>query len=179
MFSSLLIILGIFVVDQFSKFLALHYLRPFRSIPVVGDFFRLTYVENRGMAFGIDIENKVLFNLISFLAVAIIIYYFYRFYHQKLFRISFAIILGGAAGNLWDRLLHGKVIDFLDFEFFDIHFSGGGLLFWQFPSYTLERWPVFNIADMAVTLGMILILITTFIIPSSEPVLDNATREEI
>ena len=173
------IIFGIFIVDQVTKLIAVSYLRPYRSIPLVGDFLRLTYVENTGMAFGIDINNRFLFNMISLLAVGIIFYYLYRLRNHAIMRYSFAIILGGAFGNLWDRFFRGRVVDFFDIEFFDIHFSGGTYLFWELPSYSLERWPVFNVADMAVTIGMLIIVFTAFVDTSPESMLRDAPKKEI
>ncbi len=174
-----LIIGLIFIFDQFTKFLAMTFLQPSHPVNILGNFLRLTYVENPGMAFGIDISDKLLFNLISLVAIGIIFLYYYRLRHNPLMRYSFAIILGGAFGNLWDRLLRGSVVDFLDFDFFDIHFSGGTYLFWQLPSYSLERWPVFNVADMAVTIGMLIIVLSAFLDISPETVLSNAHRKEI
>ena len=65
--------------------------------------------------------------------------------------------MGGAIGNLIDRLFSGRVVDFLDVEFFDISIPAFEFLFVNFPGYALTRWPVFNVADSAVTCGMIFI----------------------
>ena len=131
------------------------------SLPVLGDFFRLTYIENPGMAFGIDIGGKLFFSLFSVLASAAILLYLYRAREESLgLRISLAMILGGALGNLIDRvfygvifgdapLFYGKVVDFLDVDFFNINILG----------YHLSRWPVFNFADAAVTIGVLLLLV--------------------
>ncbi|NIS38342.1 signal peptidase II [Candidatus Saccharibacteria bacterium] len=177
--SILVIILFILTIDQVTKFIAMEYLRPIRSIPVMGNFFRLTYVENSGMAFGIQIDNKLIFNVLSILAVIIIFYYLFKLRNHTSFRTSFAIILGGAFGNLTDRFFRGRVIDFLDVEFFDIHFSGGNFLMWELPAYTMYRWPVFNIADLAVSLGMVIIIIAAFIEDPPQTVVENAVREEV
>ena len=69
-----------------------------------------------------------------------------------------SFISAGAIGNLTDRFIYGRVIDFLDFEFFDIHIPAFSFLFFNFPGYSMTRWPVFNVADMAVTSGMIIII---------------------
>lgn len=131
------------------------------SRPVLGDFFRLTYIENPGMAFGINVGDKPLFAVISLIASAAIILYLYRSRSEPLgFRISLAMILGGAVGNLIDRvfygvlfheapLFHGKVVDFFDVDFFNVNVWG----------YVLNRWPVFNIADASVTVGVVLLLL--------------------
>ena len=130
------------------------------SRPILGDFLRLTYIENPGMAFGIDIGGKLFFSLFSILASIGILIYLYRSRNEHLaFRIALALILGGALGNLIDRvfygvlfqeapLFYGKVVDFIDADFFNINFFG----------YQLSRWPVFNVADASVTCGVILML---------------------
>lgn len=129
--------------------------------PIVGDFLRLTYIENPGMAFGIDIGGKLFFSIFSIIASIAILVYLYRARNENLvFRVALAMILAGAVGNLIDRvfygvifgdapLFYGKVVDFLDLDFFDVAFLG----------YRLTRWPVFNIADASVTIGVVLLLI--------------------
>jgi signal peptidase II len=133
---------------------------PGASRPILGDFFRLTFIENPGMAFGIDLGGKLFFSVVSLLATLGILYYLYRVRTERLgFRVALALVLGGAAGNLIDRAFYGllfgegplfcgKVVDFLDLEFFDISLFG----------YHLSRWPVFNIADASVTIGVLLLL---------------------
>jgi signal peptidase II len=130
------------------------------SRPIIGDFLRLTYIENPGMAFGIDIGGKLFFSLFSILASVAILAYLYKARHESLpFRFSLALILGGAIGNLIDRvfygvlfhegaLFYGKVVDFIDADFFNVNLFG----------YHLSRWPVFNVADAAVTCGVLLML---------------------
>ena len=130
------------------------------SRPLLGNFLRLTYIENPGMAFGIDIGGKLFFSLFSVAASIAIVAYLYHARREPLgFRLSLAMILGGALGNLIDRvfygvifgdapLFYGKVVDFLDMNFFDINFLG----------LQLTRWPVFNIADAAVTIGVLMLL---------------------
>ena len=132
------------------------------SRPVFGDFFRLTYIENPGMAFGIDVGGKLYFSIFSIIASIAIIYYLYRTRHERVsFRIALAMILGGAVGNLIDRVFYGvlfgegplffgKVVDFFDVDFFNVTIWG----------YHLSRWPVFNIADASVTVGVLLLLLT-------------------
>lgn len=131
------------------------------SYPVLGDFFRITYIENPGMAFGIDLGSKMFFSLLSIAAVAAIVVYLVRSRQESTaFRVSLAVILGGAAGNLIDRtfygvlygtapLFHGSVVDFFDVDFFNITIG----------TYRLHRWPVFNIADACVTVGVLLLLV--------------------
>lgn len=130
------------------------------SIPIIGDFFRLTYIENAGMAFGIDLGGKMLFSILSIVASVAILYYLYRSRQAHAgFRVALALILAGAVGNLIDRvfygvlfneapLFYGRVVDFLDVDFFDLAVG----------PYSLTRWPVFNIADACVTVGVIALL---------------------
>lgn len=143
----------------------------YESFSVIGDFFRITYIENPGMAFGIDFgeKAKLFLTLFSLIASIAITYYLIKHKDEKItLRLPLAMILGGAIGNLIDRmfygviygeapLFYGKVVDFLDFDFFNISLFG----------YTYDRWPIFNIADMSVTIGVILLII-----------LHRETREE-
>jgi signal peptidase II len=165
--------LSLFIVlsDQFTKLLIKGFSIPALGIqlpgvglgtsrPILGNFLRLTYIENPGMAFGIDIGGKLFFSIFSILASAGIFWYLYKARNENiLFRISLAMILGGAIGNLIDRvfygvlfndapLFYGKVVDFIDADFFNINIFG----------YHLTRWPVFNIADASVTCGVVLML---------------------
>lgn len=134
-----------------------------QSLNVIGDFFQITFVENPGLAFGIDVNDtsKLFLSIFSLLASIGIFYYLYKSKDQKLIvRLSLAFILGGAIGNLIDRtfygliydyapIFYGKVVDFFNVDFFDFTIFGR----------TYERWPIFNIADASVTIGVILLII--------------------
>ena len=134
-----------------------------QSINVFGDFFKITFVENPGLAFGIDVNDtsKLFLSLFSLLASVGIFYYLYKSRNQKLvIRLALAFILGGAIGNLIDRtfygifydyapIFYGKVVDFFNVDFFDFTIFGR----------TYDRWPIFNIADASVTVGVIILLI--------------------
>jgi len=164
--------LAIVVLDQATKLvvkgfsiaplgLVVEGMRYGESIPVLGDLFRLTYIENPGMAFGITLGSKPFFAIVSIVASIAIILYLRRSRAESLgFRLSLAMILGGAIGNLIDRVFYGvlyghapffqgRVVDFFDLDFPDINILG----------YQLFRWPVFNIADASVTIGVILLLL--------------------
>ena len=168
----LLLSFGIVIADQVSKLLVKGISIPWLGIhhegmqygasrPILGDFFRLTYIENPGMAFGIDVGGKLFFSIFSVIASLAILYYLYRARTGPLgFRLSLAMILGGAVGNLVDRMLYGvifgdaplfygRVVDFFDVDFFNVTIG----------TYHLSRWPVFNIADASVSIGVILLLI--------------------
>ena len=155
-----------FLVKGFSiPFLKLHYEGMFHGqrIRILGDFFQLTFIENPGMAFGYDPGSNFKFyvSLFSLLASIALFVYLYIARRQSLsLRISLAFILGGAVGNLIDRmfygifygyapLFYGRVVDFLDFDFF--HFTIFGR--------TFERFPIFNIADASVTIGVLILIL--------------------
>ena len=146
------------LLDQISKYVIKSTMYLYESIDFLGNFFKITYIENPGMAFGIQMGSKFWFTFLSIAAATIVLIYLIRLPNEKfLFRFALALILGGAIGNLIDRLLAGRVVDFLDVEFFDISLPAFNFLFVNFPGYELTRWPVFNVADSAVTCGMILI----------------------
>ncbi|MBI2430117.1 MAG: signal peptidase II [Ignavibacteriales bacterium] len=162
----------IVISDQITKFLVKGISIPFlginiegmplgSSIPVLGDFLRLTFIENPGMAFGIEIGGKFFLTLFSIIAsFGILMYLFMMRKESFVFRLSLACILGGAIGNLIDRVFygvwygesgwfHGKVVDFVDVDFFNIDILG----------FHLQRFWVFNIADASVTVGVLMMLI--------------------
>jgi len=146
------------ILDQISKYIIKSTMYLYESVEFLGNFFKITYIENPGMAFGIQMGNKFWFTFFSIVAAVIVLIYLIRLSNERfLFRFALALIMGGAIGNLVDRLFAGRVIDFLDVEFFDISIPAFNFLFISFPGYALTRWPVFNIADSAVTCGMIMI----------------------
>ncbi len=131
------IVIVILFLDQASKFLFTKLLNLNQSFPVVPGILHFTLVHNRGAAFGILRGQSFLFVLTSFVAV-ILIYFNLKNNRRKnpfLFNLSLALVLAGALGNLIDRIRFGYVIDFLDFRI----------------------WPVFNIADSAITIGAIIL----------------------
>jgi signal peptidase II len=169
----LFVSLVIVIIDQLTKIFVKGFSIPFlhtyytgmydgQKIPVIGNFFRITYIENPGMAFGFDpgLNYKLWISIFSLVASIGLIIYLYIIRNQKFtLKLAIAFILGGAIGNLIDRmfygifygyapLFYGKVVDFLDFDFFNITIFG--------RSY--DRWPIFNIADSAVTIGVIILL---------------------
>jgi signal peptidase II len=146
------------ILDQLTKYIIKSTMYLYESIEFLGNFFKITYIENPGMAFGIQLGSKFWFTFLSIAAAVIVLIYLIRLPNERfLFRFSLAMIMGGAIGNLIDRLFAGRVVDFLDVEFFDISIPAFEFLFFSFPGFSLTRWPVFNIADSAVTCGMILI----------------------
>jgi signal peptidase II len=162
----LLITLFVVLLDQASKLYIKGFAIPFLhynhdgmghgfSNPVIGDYFRITYVENPGMAFGIEITplTKLLVSLFSILASIGLFYYLYRVRKQGLsLRISLALILGGAIGNLIDRVFYGVFYDYAPL------FYGRVVDFLHF-SYGTRSFPIFNVADSAVTIGVLTLLL--------------------
>ena len=162
-------------LDQVTKYMTKSMMTLGQSIPVWGDFFRFTYVENPGMAFGVRIDNTVVFMGLSIFAAIMVFYYLYRFRkHYWPIQLALVLISAGAIGNLFDRFIYGKVIDFLDFEFFDISIPAFNLFGMQFSGYSMTRWPVFNIADTAVSTGMILIFL--YLIIYGDPLREQANN---
>ncbi|MCC7431193.1 signal peptidase II [bacterium] len=160
----------VFVLDQITKFIAINSLKGNPPIEIFGEYFRLTYVENPGIAFGITINGgSVIFTVLAvFIAFAILYYLFQLSKHENFIlpKIAYSLILGGAFGNILDRMLYGKVVDFFDSEFPDIVIPAFSLLGFDFNGYDLYRWPVFNIADSAVCVGIVILF---FAISKEDP----------
>ena len=136
------------VLDQTMKRLAEERLERtgIRSVPVplVGDYLRLTYVENRGAAFGLLQDQTAFFVFVGLVVVGVIAAS-YRYLPRSGFRLHLALglQLGGAIGNLIDRIRQGYVVDFIDF------------------GYRSNWWPVFNVADSAIVIGVVLLALNT------------------
>lgn len=131
------------------------------SISVLGDFLRFTFVENPGMAFGINLGLPIILGLFSIGAAVFLVYLLRRSNSERItgFHVALATILGGAVGNLIDRVFYGvfygygslfdgKVVDFVDVDIPNIDIG----------SLHLDRFYVFNIADAAVSIGLVLLL---------------------
>jgi len=122
-----------------------------QSYPVLGDFFKLTYILNSGGIFGSRLGSNHFYTFSAIAVVVLVGYFLWReFGKNRWIDLSLFIVLGGAIGNLCDRIRMGAVVDFLDFNFIHINILG----------YQFDRWPTFNVADTAVTVGMILLIIT-------------------
>ena len=139
-----IISLVILVIDIISKRLVIGNLLESESISVIGDFFRITYAENTGVAFSL-IEGYVGFIIIMTIVVIIMIFKYVKDNVGNRFEeIGYSFILGGAVGNLLDRVVYGYVIDFLDFNIFGYDF------------------PIFNIADSFIVIGVFILGIISF-----------------
>lgn len=133
------LVIFIFVLDQISKFFISRNIDINESVPVIRNIFHITLVQNTGAAFGIFKSGTLFFITISILAVGAITMHLIRKPSASfLFNAALSLILGGVLGNLVDRVRLGYVIDFLDFRV----------------------WPVFNVADSAITIGVILLILS-------------------
>ena len=146
-YQKLAIVAGAIVVfDQITKAVILNTLPLYSSVTVVPGFFSLTHIHNPGGAFGFlstqstNVRN-IIFILISAMAAGLIFYFYQKTpKNYPLLSTGFALIFGGALGNLIDRIRFGKVVDFLDFYIGNYH------------------WPAFNIADSAISIGVAIFL---------------------
>jgi len=130
---------AVFALDLWTKDWATRTLAGAAPIPVIGELVRFTYVRNSGVAFGLGAGLRFPYYLFSIAAVLVILYLFLRGrVHGSGRRLALALILGGALGNLVDRVTTGQVVDFIDIGWGRWH------------------WPVFNVADSAVSIGVVL-----------------------
>jgi signal peptidase II len=143
--------LGIVLLDQLSKWYIQAAIPLGHSIPIIPNYFAIVHVLNPGAAFGLMADRPWSFRNpffigISVLAVGFIVYYRHRGLHgHRLASLALSLILGGAIGNLIDRLRIGMVIDFIDVHYYQYH------------------WPAFNVADSAITVGVSLMLLELFL----------------
>lgn len=143
----ILLSLGIIGLDRATKWIVDHGMELHESIPVIPRVLNLTHVRNTGAAFGLfstsgPSASYILLSLFSLVAIGVLLIFWIksRRAHGS-FILGLALILGGAVGNLIDRVVLGEVIDFIDLYWRDLH------------------WPAFNVADSAITVGVILLLI--------------------
>ena len=138
-FVALLIAAVIVLADQIIKFFVLNELKPIGTVKVIDGVFNLTYVENRGVAFGIFQDMRWVFVAVTCILLFLIIFYMFKKRPKgKLFYICAGMIIGGGVGNLIDRLVHGYVVDYLAVSFFP---------------------PVCNFADYCITIGIFILVI--------------------
>lgn len=134
----------VIVLDLVSKYIiqtniSLH------SVEIIKGFFSLTYAENTGMAWSLLSGKQVFLSLVSAIAIGVMIYYVLTQKPKGLIKIALALMIGGAFGNLFDRVVLGYVRDFLDFIIFGYDF------------------PIFNIADSALTIGVCLLILASLL----------------
>jgi signal peptidase II len=155
----------VFAIDYVTKKIVENTMELNDKIEVLGNFFILTSIRNRGAAFGILQEQRWLFILITLVVVAGIVWYFQKSYRtgSRLMLTALAMIMGGAVGNFLDRAFYGEVVDFLQFNF---------------GSYT---FPIFNLADTGICVGVALVILDSLLAGKQEHNKDDngePTREE-
>ncbi|MBQ4066382.1 MAG: signal peptidase II [Clostridia bacterium] len=146
----LLISLGVVVLDQITKVIVMNAIPAGKVIEVIKGVLNLTYVENKGAAFGMLSEHRWVFMVISVVAI-VAIFVFIKIEKPKSYWVKtpLAFILGGGIGNMIDRVFRPGVVDFIDAAFVQypsVSFDGGF-------SVSLEDFPIFNIADCFITVG--------------------------
>lgn len=138
-FVALAIAAGVVAIDQIIKYFIINNLKPVGSVNVLGEVFRLTYVENKGVAFGMFNNMRWVFvALTSVMIIAIVIYMFMKRRNDRFFCICAGFIIGGGLGNLIDRVIYGYVVDYLSLSFFP---------------------PVCNFADYCITFAVLVLAI--------------------
>jgi signal peptidase II len=170
---------GTVLLDQWTKLLVQQQMQLQESIPIIPNFFSLTYIRNPGAAFGLFVGMDQAFRMLFFLsitatAIVVIGYFFWASIrddrrlglseqaepaaggaslsqqgsrHGRWMRLGLALVLGGAIGNLIDRVRYGEVVDFLDVYLGAYH------------------WPAFNVADSSITIGVSILLVASLFLP--------------
>ena len=151
----LTIALPVFILDQITKFWAIARLKGGDRIIVFESWWSFVYAENRGALWGLggnlpEFYRKLIFLGFSTIVTLIIVYLLFTFAETVILRLVFAFVIGGAAGNLFDRYYHGFVVDFIDW-----HVAGH------------YHWPTFNIADAAIVVSIVLLSIETLFLQKS------------
>ncbi|ACQ52928.1 signal peptidase II [Clostridium botulinum] len=138
----IVLILGIFL-DRISKIWALNTLASGRDIVVIKNIFSFSYLENRGAAFGIFQNRLIFLSLITAIVILGVVYFIVKYKPtSKLLKISLSLIISGAIGNLIDRIYYKFVVDFIMLHYKDVYY-----------------FPTFNVADMLVVIGTVLLAI--------------------
>ena len=136
-----IIALFFFIIDLVSKQIVMHTLEIYKSIPIIKNFFYLTYTQNTGAAWSILKDERIPLLILTVIVLFIINKYINKESLKKNELVSYGLIIGGILGNFYDRLVYGYVIDFLDFKIFGYNY------------------PIFNLADSFIVIGIILLII--------------------
>lgn len=167
-YSALATIVGIVVIDHAAKIAVFRTMHRGQSIPILGDWLQLTYTENPGMAFGLTFGPPSMITIFSIIATFLIIFYMVRVGSiHRAYRISLTLVVGGALGNIVDRVFYGKILYgdpyFLGrvVDFIHVNVWRGYLPEWipLLGGSYLALFPIWNIADMAIVLGVVGILV--------------------
>jgi signal peptidase II len=159
--------LTVLALDQASKFLVHWFLRDRAPLEVIPNLFNLIYSRNPGGLFGYfsqmgDPWRTLLLTLLPLLAIVLVFFYMSLCAEQDRVTLTgLALVLGGAVGNLIDRLFRGEVVDFLD-----VYVSSPRIAGWLLDNFGTAHWPTFNIADSAIVCGACLLAVS-IILPHS------------
>jgi len=153
----IIITAAVIIADHLTKWIIKTSMDLHQTVRVIGEYFTITYILNSGIAFGLFDSNpsphkSVLLIIISFIALGIILYIFLSLPRSvKHTGLAMGLIFGGAIGNMIDRIVRGRVVDFLDIDFPDITIRALNI--------HMTRWPTFNLADSCVLAGIVLLLV--------------------
>lgn len=139
------IIIFVIFLDQYSKYLVVAHIKPIDTYPIIPNVFHLTYAENTGAAFSFFSNMQIFLIIMTLVFIGVLIYFLIKIPNIKenrVINVSLAFIIGGAAGNLLDRLRLNFVVDFLDFR--------------------MIKFAIFNFADMFVVCGSIILVLALF-----------------
>ena len=157
----LLCIGAVIALDQITKYLAVRFLMPVPTFPIMQDVLHLTYVENRGAAFGMLQNHRWVFMIVSTLLMAVILFVMFKYkkYLHPIMLTGLCFTVGGGVGNMIDRTIKGFVVDFIDF--------------------TLIDFAVFNVADAFICVGVGLIVLDVILKKSDLAFLDDKKSDEV
>ena len=132
-----ILVIAVLIIDQITKKIVMDSMQPNQTIPIIENIFHITFVRNPGAAFGILQDQRMFFIVITSIIILVIIAIYWKLAHERnlMLTIALGLQLGGALGNYIDRIRFAYVVDFFDFRV----------------------WPVFNVADMALVAGVILL----------------------
>jgi len=167
----------IILVDQLTKICINANYTLGHSQRILGDFLSFTFVYNSGGAFGLNFGSFWFYTILSVFAIAVILVYFFKTPDkQKIAKLCLATVAGGAVGNIIDRIMHGRVIDFIDVNIPDIIIQPFTFLSISFPGFELYRWYIFNIADAAITVGLVGFIIYLMLQEKFDPDIINENQ---
>jgi signal peptidase II len=150
------------LADQLSKWAVVYFIEPGASVQVFGTFLVLTHQLNPAGAMSIRLGPPVFYMVVTVVVVLALAHALVNRSMGRTTRWALQLVLGGAVGNLIDRVRIGAVIDFVDVEFFDFSLPAIDFGPIHVPGDTMTRWPVFNVADSCVSVGIVLLLLATF-----------------
>ena len=141
----------IFILDEATKQVIAVTMKPSQTIPLLKNILHLTYVQNRGAAFGLFYGKHWILIPAGIALITVLFYYYFRYRESNWIRMPLGLIIGGSLGNIFDRIFRHYVVDFIDFRF----------------------WPVFNLADIMINIGVFLIVLRLMLSKEKENASDS------